>query len=60
MLYNMMIGLDHRIQAHYHEVATQNGNELSILIRDSRNGGSEYEVALAYRPEFQDYHFKQE
>jgi hypothetical protein len=59
MLYNMMIGLDHRIQAHYHEVATQNGNELSILIRDTRNGGSEYEVTLTYRPEFQDYHFKQ-
>lgn len=59
MLYNMMIGLDHRIHAHYGVVAAQRGNEVNILIRDVRDGGSEYEVPLTYRTEFQDYHFKQ-
>lgn len=57
MIQNQYIGLDTRINRHFGGEALKNENTLPIRITEK--SGETYELAVIYRPEFEDWHYKQ-
>lgn len=56
-LYNELIGLGNKIRTHYATVASANNNEIEVLI--PAVSGELRPIIILYRPEFQDFRYKQ-
>lgn len=57
VLHNEYIRAINYVKKHYAAIAAENKNQLPILITEK--SGKEYEAVLVYRPEFEDWHYRQ-
>lgn len=57
VLYNEFIGLGNKIHLHYAGIASANSDQIEVLVPSA--SGALQPTTIVYRPEFQDFRYKQ-